>query len=131
MELSNALAKFTDIDEQSMAVRAESINSILKSLSPITPHICHYLWGVLGNETAIINEAWPSVDESALAQDEVQIIIQVNGKLRAKLMMSADLDKAQVESQALADENVIKFTEGKNVLKVIVVPNKLVNIVVK
>lgn len=131
MELSNVLAKFTDTDEQSMAVRAESINIILKSLSPITPHICHYLWGALGNETAIINEAWPSVNESALAQDEVQIIIQVNGKLRAKLMMSADLDKTQVESQALADENVLKFTEGKSVIKVIVVPNKLVNIVVK
>ena len=131
MELSNTLAKFTDTDEQSMAVRTESINIILRSLSPITPHICHYLWGALGNETAIINEAWPSVDESALAQDEVQIIIQVNGKLRAKLMIDANLDKTQVESQALADENVLKFTNGKNVIKVIVVPNKLVNIVVK
>jgi leucyl-tRNA synthetase len=61
----------------------------------------------------------------------VQIVVQVNGKLRAKLMLSADMDKAQVESQALTDENVAKFTEGKNVVKVIVVPNKLVNIVVK
>ena len=131
MELSNALAKFTATDEQSMAVRKESIDIILKSLSPITPHICHYLWNALGNEAAIINEAWPKVDETALAQDEVQIVVQVNGKLRAKLMLSADMDKAQVESQALTDENVAKFTEGKNVVKVIVVPNKLVNIVVK
>jgi leucyl-tRNA synthetase (EC 6.1.1.4) len=131
MELSNALTKFTATDEQSMAVRAESIGIILKSLSPITPHICHYLWRALGNETAIINETWPSVDEAALAQDEVQIIVQVNGKLRAKLMLSADTDKTQVEAQALADENVVKFTEGKTVVKVIVVPNKLVNIVVK
>ena len=131
MELSNALAKFKDTDEQSMAVRAEAIDIILKSLSPITPHICHYLWNALGNEAAIINEAWPKVDETALVQDEVQIVVQVNGKLRAKLMLSADMDKAQVESQALTDENVAKFTEGKNVVKVIVVPNKLVNIVVK
>jgi leucyl-tRNA synthetase len=131
MELSNALAKFTDTDGQSMAVRAESINIILKSLSPITPHICHYLWHVLDNEAAIINETWPIVDEEALAQDEVQIIVQVNGKLRAKLILNTDMDKAQMESQALADENVIKFTEGKDVVKVIVVPNKLVNIVVK
>ncbi|SFV79596.1 Leucyl-tRNA synthetase [hydrothermal vent metagenome] len=131
MELSNALAKFTATDEQSMAVRKESIDIILKSLSPITPHICHYLWNALGNEAAIINEAWPKVDETALVQDEVQIVVQVNGKLRAKLMLSADMDKAQVESQALTDENVAKFTEGKNVVKVIVVPNKLVNIVVK
>ncbi|SFV84896.1 Leucyl-tRNA synthetase [hydrothermal vent metagenome] len=131
MELSNALAKFTATDEQSMAVRRESINIILKSLSPITPHICHYLWHALDNETAIINETWPSIDKAALVQDEVQIIVQVNGKLRAKLMLSIDMDKAQVESQALADDNVIKFTEGKAVVKVIVVPNKLVNIVIK
>ncbi|SFV85159.1 Leucyl-tRNA synthetase [hydrothermal vent metagenome] len=131
MELSNALAKFTATDEQSMAVRRESIDITLKSLSPITPHICHYLWNALGNETVIINETWPGVDNAALVQDEVQIIVQVNGKLRAKLMLSADMDKAQVESQALTDENVAKFTEGKNVVKVIVVPNKLVNIVVK
>jgi len=131
MELSNTLGKFTATDESSMAVRAESINIILKALSPITPHICHYLWNALGNETAIINEAWPSLDETALAQDEVQIIVQVNGKLRAKLMLDADMDKSQVEDRALADENVAKFTEGKNVVKVIVVPNKLVNIVIK
>jgi leucyl-tRNA synthetase len=131
MELSNALAKFTATDEQSMAVRRESIDITIKSLSPITPHICHYLWNALGNEAAIINEAWPKVDETALVQDEVQIVVQVNGKLRAKLLLSADMDKAQVESQALTDENVAKFTEGKNVVKVIVVPNKLVNIVVK
>ena len=131
MELSNTLAKFNATDEASMAVRAESIDIILKALSPMTPHICHHLWEALGHTTPMINEAWPSVDETALAQDEIQIIVQVNGKLRAKLMLSADMDKSQVEVQALADENVTKFTEGKNVVKVIVVPNKLVNIVVK
>ncbi len=131
MELSNTLGKFSMTDEDSMAVRAESINIILKALSPITPHICHYLWQALGNTSAIINEPWPSVDQSALAQDEVQIVVQVNGKLRAKLMLDASLDKAQVEAKALADENVAKFTKGKNIVKVIVVPSKLVNIVVK
>jgi leucyl-tRNA synthetase len=131
MELSNTLIKFADTDEQSMSVRAESINIILKALSPITPHICHYLWQELGNETAIINELWPSVDKKALEQDEVQIIVQVNGKLRAKLMLDANTDKALVEAQALEDENVAKFTDGKTIVKVIVVPNKLVNIVAK
>ena len=131
MELSNTLIKFADTDEQSMSVRAESINIILKALSPITPHICHYLWQALGNETAIINEPWPSVDKKALEQDEVQIIVQVNGKLRAKLMLDANTDKALVEAQALEDENVAKFTDGKTIVKVIVVPNKLVNIVAK
>jgi leucyl-tRNA synthetase len=131
MELSNALIKFSATDEQSMAVRAESVDIILKTLSPITPHICHYLWHELGNKEAIINEPWPMVDKKALKQDEVQIIVQINGKLRAKLMLDAGMDKLEVETQALSNENVAKFTDGKTVVKVVVVPNKLVNIVVK
>jgi leucyl-tRNA synthetase len=131
MELTNMLSKFKQTDGQSMALRLESLDIILRALSPITPHLCHHLWQQLGHQTAIINEPWPEVDNKALEQDEVQIIVQVNGKLRAKLMLSADTDKAQVEVQALADENVVKFTSGKTIVKVIVVPNKLVNIVIK
>lgn len=131
MELTNMLSKFKQTDGQSMALRLESLDIILRALSPITPHLCHHLWQQLGHQTAIINESWPEVDNKALEQDEVQIIVQVNGKLRAKLMLGADTDKAQVEVQALADENVIKFTSGKTIVKVIVVPNKLVNIVIK
>ena len=131
MELTNMLSKFKQTDGQSMALRLESLDIILRALSPITPHLCHHLWQQLGHQTAIINESWPEVDNKALEQDEVQIIVQVNGKLRAKLMLGADTDKAQVEVQALADENVVKFTSGKTIVKVIVVPNKLVNIVIK
>ncbi len=131
MELCNTLSKFKDTSETSMALRQESIHILLKTLSPIAPHLCHYLWQKLGNKKAIINEPWPSVDKSALVQNEVQIIVQVNGKLRAKFMLSTNADKEQVEVQALADENITKFTEGKAIVKVIVVPNKLVNIVVK
>jgi leucyl-tRNA synthetase len=129
MGLSNTLSKFTDTTDASMAVREESLYILLKTLSPIAPHLCHHLWQELGHKTAIINEPWPSVDESALTQNEVQIIVQVNGKLRAKLMMGIDTDKAKVEAQALVDDNVTKFIDGKTVVKVIVVPNKLVNIV--
>jgi leucyl-tRNA synthetase len=131
MTLNNTLSKFNDTSETSMAIRQESIHILLKTLSPIAPHLCHHLWQELGNKKAIICEPWPSIDESALIQDEVQIIVQVNGKLRAKLMFGVDTDKAQVEAQALVDENITKFTEGKTIVKVIVVPNKLVNIVVK
>ena len=131
MELSNTLTKFNDTSDTAMAIRQESINILLKTLSPIAPHLCHHLWQELGNTEAIINEPWPSIDEAALSQEEVQIIVQVNGKLRAKLMINANADKAQVEAQALADENVVKFTDGKTIVKVIVVPNKLVNVVVK
>ncbi len=131
MELSNTLSKFNDTTDTTMAIRQESINILLKMLSPIAPHLCHHLWQELGNTEAIINEPWPSIDKSALNQEEVQIIVQVNGKLRTKLMLIANADKTQVETQALADEKVAKFTNGKTIIKVIVVPNKLINIVVK
>jgi leucyl-tRNA synthetase len=131
MGLANVLDKFHAIDAQSMSVRFESINIILCALSPIAPHICHYLWQQLGNETAIINEPWPVVDTQALEQDEVQIIIQVNGKLRAKIMVAANTDNKILENLALSNDNIAKFIQDKNVVKVIVVPNKLVNIVAR
>lgn len=131
MTLSNTLAKFTKTDTQSMAVRSEAIDILIQGLSPITPHICHYLWRELGKTTAMIDEPWRNTDDKALQQDKVQIIVQVNGKLRAKLMIAADTDNKTAETQALTDTNVAKFVEGKTVVKVIVVPNKLINIVVK
>jgi len=131
MELTNALNKFNGVDGQSLAVRLESITIILRTLSPITPHVCHYLWQQLGYNTAIINESWPQVESGALEQDEVQIIVQVNGKLRAKITLPANSDKQFIETSALTDTNVAKFTEDLNILKVIVIPNKLVNIVAK
>ncbi len=131
MELNNTLSKFTNTTDTSMAVREESLHILLKALSPIAPHICHYLWQELGNTHAIINEPWPIVDESALVQDKVQIIVQVDGKLRTKLTLSADTDKAQIKSKALANDNVVKFTKNRTVIKVIVVPNKLINIVTR
>ena len=131
MELTNALNKFNNVDGQSLAVRLESITVILRALSPITPHICHYLWQQLGHNTAIINESWPEVDSNALEQDEVQIIVQVNGKLRAKINLPANSNKQLVETSALTDNNVAKFTQDLKIIKVIVIPNKLVNIVAK
>ncbi len=131
MELTNVATKFDKTDEQSLAVRYEVIDILLKTLSPITPHICHYLYQELGHSEAMVDSAWPEVDEGALAQDEVQIVVQVNGKLRAKIACSASASNEELEAQALADDNVVKFIEDKQVVKVIVVPNKLVNIVAK
>jgi leucyl-tRNA synthetase len=99
-------------------------------LAPITPHISHSLWQALGHDEAIVNVAWPKIDESALVQDKIDLMIQVNGKLRSKISVAADLAKDAIEALALEDENVLKFTEGKQVRKVIVVPGRLVNIVV-
>ena len=97
-------------------------------LCPIVPHVTEHLWSALtgGN---ILDAGWPTVDDQALTRDEIEIVVQVNGKVRAKLTVSASADKAAVEAAALAHENVLRFLEGLSVRKVIVVPGKLVNIV--
>ena len=96
----------------------------------MVPHICHALWQELGHESALIDQRWPTVDESALELDLVEMVVQVNGKLRARLSVAVDASKEAIEAEALADENVQRYIEGKDVRKVIVVPGRLVNIVV-
>jgi leucyl-tRNA synthetase len=114
-----------------MAVRQESVEIMLKALSPIIPHLCHHLWEALGNKEAMIDVLWPKVDESALIQENVQLVVQVNGKLRAKLVAPLDAERQSIQEMALAEERVTRFTKGKTILKFIIVPNKLVNVVVK
>lgn len=131
MELMNALSKFKDDSEQGRAVMRESLQAITLLLSPIVPHITHEIWKVLGEEGLLLDQAWPEVDETALVKDSLQIIVQVNGKLRSRIEVAATAGKDDIETAALADTNVMKFTDGKQIVKVIVVPGKLVNIVVK
>ncbi|KKA46282.1 leucine--tRNA ligase [Salinivibrio sp. KP-1] len=128
MELMNRLVKAPQQSEQDRAVLDEALKAVVLMLYPITPHICFSLWNALG-ETHIDDAAWPEADKEAMVEDEKLIIVQVNGKLRAKITVAADAEKDAVEAQAMADENVVKFTEGKTVRKVIYVPGKLVNIV--
>lgn len=129
MELLNAVNKFEPQTDNDHAVVREALQSAILLLSPITPHITHVLWQILGHDTAIVDSAWPAVDKAALQADSQQIVVQVNGKLRTKLEVATGTDKADIEAMALADEQVTKFTEGKTVRKVIYVPGKLVNIV--
>jgi len=131
MELNNTLSRFVDNSPQGMAVRQESIEIMLKALSPVIPHLCHHLWAELGNKEAMIDALWPKVDESALIQEEVQLVVQVNGKLRAKLIAPLDAESQSIQEMVLAEEKVARFTDGKTILKFIIVPNKLVNVVVK
>ncbi len=131
MELINALVKFKDDSEQGRAVMQESLQAIVLLLSPIVPHITHELWRVLGQDSSLLDQAWPKVDESALVKDSLQIIVQVNGKLRSRIEVTTSASKDEIEAAAVNDENVKRFTDGKQVVKVIVVPGKLVNIVVK
>jgi leucyl-tRNA synthetase len=130
MELLNALGKFRDDSGAGRRLRREVLEHILLMLSPVIPHMTHVLWQALGHRTAIVDEAWPEVDESALEQDRIEMVVQVNGKLRGRIQLPADADKAACEAAALANDNVQRFIEGKPPRKVIVVPGKLVNIVV-
>ena len=129
MELLNDVSKLNDGEPQSRAAIQEALEAAVLMLSPIVPHICHKLWQALGHDTAVVDAPWPEADEKAMVKTEIQVVLQVNGKVRAKLDVAADIDKASLEQQALANENVQRFTEGKTVRKVIVVPGKLVNVV--
>jgi leucyl-tRNA synthetase len=130
MELLNAVTRFEDSSPQGGAVVREALEAVVLFLSPIVPHICHELWEVLGHESAVVNERWPTFDEAALAQDLIEIVVQVNGKLRAKISVGADADRDAVAATALADDNVQRFVGDKEIRKTIVVPGRLVNIVV-
>ncbi len=131
-ELLNMMEKMTVHLEQSGAGRALKQNvleNVILMLSPIVPHITHKLYQDLGHTTAVVEETWPQVDESALVEDSVQYVVQVNGKLRDKLEVAKDTDKQTIEKLALETSGAVRNTEGKTVRKVIVVPGKLVNIV--
>jgi leucyl-tRNA synthetase len=129
MELMNSVGKYSKTDAQDLAVMQEALETAVLLLSPITPHISHTLWTALGHDGAVIHAEWPELDESALTKSTQEIVLQVNGKVRSKIDMPADVDKASMEQAALVDENVLKFIAGNTIRKVIVVPGKLVNIV--
>jgi leucyl-tRNA synthetase len=129
MTLMNVLEKAATTSEQDRALLQEGLETVALLLAPITPHICHELWTNLGHDGAIIDARWPTVDETALVQDNLTLVVQVNGKLRGQIEVSASASREEVEASARANENVVRFTEGLTIRKVIVVPGKLVNIV--
>ncbi|WP_313280127.1 leucine--tRNA ligase [Stutzerimonas balearica] len=129
MTLMNVLEKAPTASEQDRALLQEGLETVALLLAPITPHICHELWQQLGKPGAIIDAQWPKVDESALVQDSLTLVVQVNGKLRGQIEVPASASREEVETAARGNENVLRFTEGLTIRKVIVVPGKLVNIV--
>ena len=130
MELLNLLTKSRLGSPADRAVMQEALEAVTLMLAPIVPHICHQLWQALGHTSELVDHPWPQVDDSALAQDSLTLIVQVNGKLRAKLEVAADSQGADIEAQALSLASVQKFTQDKTLRKVIYVPGKLINIVV-
>ncbi len=129
MELSNDIARFTDESEQGRAVRHEALEKAVLMLAPIIPHICHTLWNALGDNAAVVDASWPEVDSAALVQNTLELIVQVNGKVRGKIQVSAATSEDDIKAAALSNENVCKFLSGVTVQKVIVVKGRLVNIV--
>ncbi|WP_312389851.1 leucine--tRNA ligase, partial [Pseudomonas sp.] len=129
MTVMNVLEKAPTATAQDRALLQEGLEAVTLLLAPITPHISHSLWQHLGHSEAVIDATWPSVDESALVQDSVTLVVQVNGKLRGQVEMPATASREEVEAAARANENVVRFTDGLTIRKVIVVPGKLVNIV--
>jgi len=130
MELLNAVAKYPQTAAQDRSVVHEALEIAVLTLSPIIPHVTHALWRELGHGAALIEEPWRQIDAEALQSADVQIVVQVNGKLRAHITLAVGADDAAVRAAALADANVQKFVGASAVRKVIIVPGKLVNIVV-
>ena len=130
MELLNAVGKFDNSTLGGRVVAHEALEIAVMCLSPMIPHVTHELWHQLGHSTALIHERWWTPDPDALVQDEIEISVQVNGKMRARVGVAAEASQDDAIAAALADANVQKFVEGKPVKKAIYVKGKLVNIVV-
>jgi leucyl-tRNA synthetase len=130
MELLNSVSRYVDSSATGKAIRQEVFDSMVLMLAPIIPHICHRLWRDLGHDSVIIDHPWPEVDTAALVQDTIEMVIQVNGKLRGKMQIAADADRDSCEAAARANEQLQRFVGDDAIRKVIVVPGKLVNFVV-
>jgi len=129
MEFCNHLSRYTGDEPDDRALRQEAWETVVRLIAPVTPHIAEVLWHRLGREGSIFAAGWPEVDEAALARRSIELVVQVNGKVRGRIEMPPGSDRERVEQAALANDNVARFVGGKTVRKVIVVPEKLVNIV--
>ncbi|MCH7893868.1 MAG: leucine--tRNA ligase [Proteobacteria bacterium] len=129
MELLNHVSKSADRSVQGRAVIQEALEAACLLLSPIVPHVCHRLWHELGHAQAVVDVRWPVVDEAARAKEMMEIVVQVNGKLRSRISVAADADRELIGRLALDDKNVQRFVGDKEIRKVIVVPGRLVNVV--
>jgi len=130
MELINALSKFDERSEQGRAVAQEGFETAVKLLSPIVPHICTRLWHELGHQDQVIDIKWPVPDQHALIKETIEVVVQVNGKLRDRIFVPADADEEYVYASALASSKVANFVEGMEIKKMVYVPGKLINCVV-
>lgn len=131
MELINEMYKYKELENENNYVIKEGIETIITILSPFAPHIGEELWQMIGKEGSIFDISWPKYDETALVKDEIEVVVQINGKVRGKLRISSNVSKEEMEKIATEDEKIKSLIEGKEIVKIVAVPKKLVNIVVK
>jgi len=131
MELLNEVGRFKADSHSGQAVLQEALQLVVLMLSPIVPHISHSLWQALGHGDSVADQPWPQADESALVKDSVELVVQVNGKVRGKISVAADADEDSIVETALAKTNVKRFMQGKALRKAIVVAGRLVNLVLR
>lgn len=130
MELVNGLYQYRELPDCNKAVMAEAVDTLILVLAPFIPHVTEELWQAVGHDNSVHKQQWPVVDEQALIADEVTVIVQINGKVRDKIVMPINVDKAEAEKIALSQPKIADMVAGKAIKKVVVVPNKLINIVV-
>ena len=131
MELFNAVSAVESGSETAKAVVKEGVETIVQLLTPFVPHVTHELWQELGLQDASLETAWPVYSEEALTEEQLLIVVQVNGKIRGKITVPAEVTQDYIEKSALKDPKVIGFIDGKTVRRVVYVPRRLVNIVVE
>jgi len=131
MELNNMLTAYIDQDDQDLSVLKEAVETMIVLLSPFSPHLCEELWQMCGHQDSVCQQSWPRYEVAALVQDEVEIAVQISGKVRERMMVPTGVDAAEMQNQALALPKIQEMLAGKQVVKVIVVPGKLVNIVAR
>ena len=131
MELINDLYKYKELDTRNDAVIKEAIEAVVVILAPFAPHLGEELWSMIGKLGSIFDIRWPQYDAEAIKSDEIEVVVQINGKLKSKIMIDAKTSREEMQEIALKDEKIVEAIEGKNVVKVIAVPGKLVNIVAK
>lgn len=130
MELVNGLYQYRELPDCNKAVMAEAVDTLILVLAPFIPHVTEELWQAVGHDSSVHKQQWPVVDEQALVADEVTVIVQINGKVRDKIVMPINVDKAEAEKIALSQPKIADMIAGKAIKKVVVVPNKLINVVV-
>jgi leucyl-tRNA synthetase len=131
MEMVNEIYRYKEIEQPNLGLLKKAAENLILILSPFTPHICEEMWEYTGHKSTVYLEKWPAYDEAALVKDSIEIVIQLNGKVKDKLEVANGLSREQLEETVMGTDKVKTLISGKEIVKIVAVPNKLFNIVIK